>query len=148
MGDTSVGVFNVNAQIATQANPHWGMQAGPHGRAHTCDLPASAHCGLWAGVHVRHGGSCDRKSAMPIRCLIVDDNSGFRQEMGGLLREQGLEVVGGGGSAAEALQQTAELRPDVALTAIAPGRESGLPLAPRFREPRGPGVRDVILISP
>ena len=46
---------------------------------------------------------------MPIRCLIVDDNSSFRQEMGGLLEEQGLEVVGGAASAAEALQQIAEL---------------------------------------
>src|ERR1044071_35850 len=75
-------------------------------------------CGLWASAHVRHCGSCERKAAMPIRCLIVDDNSGFRQEMGGLLKEQGVEVVGGAASAAEALQQIAELRPDVALIDI------------------------------
>ena len=46
MADTSVGVFNVNAQIATQANPHWGMQAGPRGLAHMCGLLASAHMRL------------------------------------------------------------------------------------------------------
>jgi DNA-binding NarL/FixJ family response regulator len=84
---------------------------------------------------------------MPIRCLIVDDNSGFRQEMGGLLREQGLDVVGGAASAAEALQQIAELRPDVALIDIDLGRDSGLTLASRLRGTAGLAVPNVILIS-
>jgi DNA-binding NarL/FixJ family response regulator len=84
---------------------------------------------------------------MPIRCLIVDDNSSFRQEMGGLLEEQGLEVVGGAASAAEALQQIAELRPDVALIDIDLGRDSGLTLATRLRGIPGPAVPNVILIS-
>jgi DNA-binding NarL/FixJ family response regulator len=84
---------------------------------------------------------------MPIRCLIVDDNSSFRQEMGGLLKEQGLEVVGGAASAAEALQQIAELRPDVALIDIDLGRDSGLTLATRLREIPAPAVPKVILIS-
>ena len=114
----------------------------------TCAACGLAHMrGLWASVHVRHGGSCDRKAAMPIRCLIVDDNSSFRQEMGGLLEEQGLEVVGGAASAAEALQQIAELRPDVALIDIDLGRDSGLTLATRLRETSGPAVPNVILIS-
>jgi len=84
---------------------------------------------------------------MPIRCLIVDDNAGFRHEMGGLLEEQGLEVVGGAASAAEALQQIAELRPDVALIDIDLGRDSGLTLATRLREAPEPAVPYVILIS-
>jgi DNA-binding NarL/FixJ family response regulator len=84
---------------------------------------------------------------MPIRCLIVDDNSAFRQEMGGLLKEQGLEVVGGAASAAEALQQIAELRPDVALIDIDLGRDSGLTLATRLGETPGPAIPNVILIS-
>ena len=46
MGDTSVDVFKVNAQIAPQANPHWGMQAGPRGLAHRGGLLASAHMRL------------------------------------------------------------------------------------------------------
>src|ERR671930_721295 len=87
------------------------------------------------------------RAAMPIRCLIVDDNSSFRQEMGGLLEEQGLEVVGGAASAGEALQQIAELRPDVALIDIDLGRDSGLALATRIRETPGPAVPNVILIS-
>src|SRR3954469_15259513 len=84
---------------------------------------------------------------MPIRCLIVDDNPGFRQEMGGLLEEQGLDVVGGAASAAEALQQIAELRPDVALVDIDLGRDNGLTLATRLSETPGPAVPHVIMIS-
>src|SRR3954466_3343893 len=84
---------------------------------------------------------------MPIRCLIVDDNSSFRQEMGGWLKEQGLEGVGGAATAAEELQQSAELRRDVALIDIDLGRDSGLPLASRLRETPGPAAPNVILIS-
>ena len=84
---------------------------------------------------------------MPVRCLIVDDNSGFRREMGGLLKEQGLEVVGGAASAAEALQQIAELRPDVALTPGAGKGTQAPALATRLGETPGPAVLNVILIS-
>ena len=114
----------------------------------TCAACRLAHtCGLWASAHVRHGGSCDRRAAVPIRCLIVDDNPGFRHEMGGLLTEQGLEVVGGAASAAEALRQIAELRPDVALIDIDLGRDSGLTLATRLSETPERAVPNVILIS-
>jgi CheY-like chemotaxis protein len=84
---------------------------------------------------------------MSIRCLIVDDNSSFRREMGGLLEEHGIDVVGGAASGAEALEQIAELGPDVALIDIDLGGESGLALARRVREIPGPAVPEVILIS-
>jgi DNA-binding NarL/FixJ family response regulator len=85
---------------------------------------------------------------MQLRCLIVDDNASFREEMRGLLAEQGLDVIGGAGSAADARRQIAELRPDVALIDIDLGGESGLELARRLREQPGRGaVRHVILIS-
>jgi DNA-binding NarL/FixJ family response regulator len=85
---------------------------------------------------------------MPLRCLIVDDNASFREEMGGLLAEQGLDVVGGAGSAADAHRQIAELRPDVALIDIDLGGESGLELARQLREqPRHAAVPHLILIS-
>ena len=74
---------------------------------------------------------------MPLRCLIVDDNASFREEMRGLLAEQGLDVVGEAGSAAEAFRQIAELGPDVALIDIDLGEESGLELARRLRERPG-----------
>ena len=85
---------------------------------------------------------------MRLRCLIVDDNASFREEMRGLLAEQGLDVVGGAGSAADAHRQIAELRPDVALIDIDLGGESGFELARRLRdgEPRD-GAPHVILTS-
>ena len=85
---------------------------------------------------------------MRLRCLIVDDNASFRQEMHGLLVEQGLDVVGGARSVADAHRQIAELRPDVALIDIDLDRESGLELARQLRERRDQGaVPHVILIS-
>ena len=83
-----------------------------------------------------------------MRYLIVDDNTSFREEMRGLLVEQGLDVVGGAGSAAEALRQIAQLRPDAALIDIDLGGESGLELARQLsKEPRDPAAPLVILIS-
>jgi DNA-binding NarL/FixJ family response regulator len=85
---------------------------------------------------------------MRLRCLIVDDNASFREEMRGLLAEQGLDVVAGAGSAAEAFRQIAELRPDVALIDIDLGGESGLELARQLREQPGQGALPrLILIS-
>ena len=97
---------------------------------------------------VRRGRSCNRAGLMPLRCLIVDDNASFREEMRGLLAEQGLCVVGGAGSAAEALCQIAELGPDVALIDIDLGEESGLEFARRLPErPGQAAVPQIILIS-
>jgi DNA-binding NarL/FixJ family response regulator len=84
---------------------------------------------------------------MSLRCLIVDDNSSFREEMGALLEEQGIEVVGGAASGAEALAQIAKLRPDVALIDIDLGGESGLALARRLEDAPDRPVPKVILIS-
>ena len=96
----------------------------------------------------RPGGSCHRSSDMRLRALIVDDNASFRREMGGLLLEEGLDVVGGAGSVAEAHAQIAELRPDVALIDIDLGGESGLELARQLREEEDQGpAPHVILIS-
>ena len=85
---------------------------------------------------------------MRLRCLIVDDNTSFREEMRGLLSEQGLDVVGGAGTAADAHRQITELRPDVALIDIDLGGESGLELARQLRDQPGqPAIPHVILIS-
>ncbi len=83
---------------------------------------------------------------MSLRCLIVDDNPSFRDTLRVLLEAQGIDIVGGAGSAAEALQQIAELRPDVALIDIDLGGESGLALARRVHEDSEEAVL-VILIS-
>lgn len=97
---------------------------------------------------VLRGRSCNRAGRMRVRCLIVDDNAGFREEMRRLLVEQGLDVVGGAGSPADAQRQIAELRPDVALIDIDLGGESGLELARQLRAQAGQGaVPHLILIS-
>jgi DNA-binding NarL/FixJ family response regulator len=96
----------------------------------------------------RHERPCDRARVIPWRCLIVDDNTSFREEMRGLLVEQGLDIVGGAGSAVDAHRQIAELRPDVALIDIDLGGESGLELARRLRqEPSDAAALHIILIS-
>ena len=84
---------------------------------------------------------------MPLRCLIVDDSPSFREAMHLLLEAQGIEVVGGAGSTAEALAQIAELRPDVALIDIDLGAENGLALARRVHDDAVDAVPKVILIS-
>jgi DNA-binding NarL/FixJ family response regulator len=97
---------------------------------------------------VHNAASCNRAGLVCLRCLIVDDNASFRQEMHGLLSEQGLDVVGGAGTAADAHWQITELRPDVALIDIDLGDESGLELARQLRERQGPSrCPHVILIS-
>src|SRR3954463_1349607 len=97
---------------------------------------------------VVRGRPCNRAGLMRVRCLIVDDNASFREEMRGLLVEQGLDVVGGAGSAAEGLRQIAELRPDVALIEIDLGDASGLELPRQLsKEPRDAAAPHVILIS-
>jgi DNA-binding NarL/FixJ family response regulator len=84
---------------------------------------------------------------MSLRCVIVDDNARFREELCGLLQEQGIDVVGAAGSAAEAIRQVAERRPDVALVDIDLGGEDGLDLARRLRDDGGRASPQVILIS-
>lgn len=64
-----------------------------------------------------------------------------------LLEAQGLEVVGGAGSASDARAQIAALAPDVVLIDIDLGGESGLALARVVHEGRGEVVPKVILIS-
>jgi DNA-binding NarL/FixJ family response regulator len=71
---------------------------------------------------------------MPLRCLIVDDNAGFRDEMRALLEEQGISVVGDAASGNEALRKIGESRPDVVLIDIDLRGESGLALTRRLAE--------------
>nr|WP_259311225.1 response regulator transcription factor [Capillimicrobium parvum] len=83
-----------------------------------------------------------------MRVFIVDDNTGFREEIRALLTEQGLEVVGGAGSSTEALRQIAELRPDVALIDIDLSGESGFELARQVSDqPEKAALTRLILIS-
>jgi DNA-binding NarL/FixJ family response regulator len=97
---------------------------------------------------VRDGHPCNRAGLVRVRCLIVDDNTSFREEMGALLSEQGVDVVGGAGTAADARRQITELRPDVALIDIDLGGESGLELVRELRDELSrPADPHLILIS-
>jgi DNA-binding NarL/FixJ family response regulator len=79
-----------------------------------------------------------------LRCLLIDDNPGFRDAARDLLDRQGISVVGVAATTAVALERAGELRPDVALVDIDLGAESGFDLAQRLAE--APALR-VILIS-
>jgi CheY-like chemotaxis protein len=92
------------------------------------------------------GTSGARLFGVPMRVLIVDDNSAFLAAARALLEREGLEVVGVALTAAEALQQAERLRPDVLLVDITLDGESGFELARRLQH--DPGCQGaVVLIS-
>lgn len=84
--------------------------------------------------------------AVPLRCLIVDDNAAFLEAASNLLEREGLTVVGVASGIAGALKDTAEMHPDVVLVDINLGSESGFDLAERLAA-RDSGSPVVILIS-
>src|SRR3954469_23941161 len=79
-----------------------------------------------------------------LRCLIVDDNGGFRDVARSLLEREEIEVVGVASNSDHARSRVAELRPEVVLVDIALGAESGFELAKVLTREGGPKV---ILIS-
>ena len=85
-------------------------------------------------------------SAVPLRCLIVDDNASFLEAASTLLRREGITVVGVAFTTTAALRQTRQLRPDVVLVDIMLGDESGFDLAQRLADMDSGGIA-VILIS-
>jgi DNA-binding NarL/FixJ family response regulator len=64
-----------------------------------------------------------------LRCVIVDDNGGFRDAARSLLEREAIEVVGVASNSAEARSQVAALRPEVVLVDIDLGAENGFDLA-------------------
>lgn len=85
---------------------------------------------------------------MPIRVLIVDDHKLFRQGLISLMRtrEDLVEVIGEASSAAEALQITEALQPDVVLMDVYMPEGDGIQ-ATRDIKARFPNVAVVILTS-
>ena len=84
---------------------------------------------------------------MTLRCLLVDDSPRFLGAAHDHLERGGLAVVGVATTIAQALDQAERLRPDVALVDIDLAGESGFELARLLRQPGGPAVAAVILIS-
>jgi two-component system, NarL family, nitrate/nitrite response regulator NarL len=84
---------------------------------------------------------------VPFRCLIVDDNAAFLETLRKVLEGRELTVVGDAATAAEALQRTEELRPDLVLLDIDLGDDSGFDVARRLADHAGPEAPKLILIS-
>jgi DNA-binding NarL/FixJ family response regulator len=84
---------------------------------------------------------------MTVRCLIVDDSQPFLDAARDLLERQGITVVGVASTSAEALEQAAELRPDVALLDINLGDESGFDVAAQLSRRGDVAPSQLILIS-
>jgi DNA-binding NarL/FixJ family response regulator len=82
---------------------------------------------------------------MPIKCIVVDDHTLFRDGLRRLLEsEADLQVVGEAGDAIQALERVRELRPDVVLMDIGmPGMSSFE--AARVVEKNYPGTRLIFL---
>jgi DNA-binding NarL/FixJ family response regulator len=83
---------------------------------------------------------------VPVRCVIVDDNSLFLEGAVDLLTREGLEVVGVASDSAGAIRLVAEVRPDVTLVDIDLGEEDGFELARRLHDISGASAK-VILVS-
>jgi DNA-binding NarL/FixJ family response regulator len=82
---------------------------------------------------------------VPVRCVIVDDNSLFLEGAVDLLTREGLEVVGVASDSAAAIRLVRELRPDVTLVDIDLGDEDGFELTQRLQAISG--ASKVILVS-
>ena len=81
--------------------------------------------------------------AVALSCLIVDDNPEFLDTARHLLDREGINVIGVAANSAEAIEQVADLRPDVVLVDVHLAEENGVLLARRIAA-LGPRV---ILIS-
>jgi CheY-like chemotaxis protein len=86
-------------------------------------------------------------AAVPLRCLIVDDNAGFLRSARLLLEGEGIAVVAVASTGEEALRETEALGPDVVLVDIDLGSESGFDVVGRLHRRFGRPPSDLILIS-
>jgi CheY-like chemotaxis protein len=82
-----------------------------------------------------------------LRCLIVDDNPGFLGAASVLLEHEGIRVVGLASTSDEAIEQAAELQPDVTLLDIDLGGDSGFEVARRLLAVPGLDPGYLIMIS-
>ena len=80
----------------------------------------------------------------PIRVLVVDDNTGFRESVLSLLDTDGLSVVGEADNGIRALELVPELLPDVVLMDVRMPFMDGIEATRRLKE-RFPGVGIVAL---
>jgi CheY-like chemotaxis protein len=85
--------------------------------------------------------------AMPVRCLIVDDNHDFLRAARELLERDGISVVGLASTGAQAYRACRELKPDLALVDVELGEETGFEVARQLAGQVSSQQPRVILIS-
>src|SRR5215469_17383018 len=102
--------------------------------------------GMAAGSNARNA-ACWHAVGVAFSVLIVDDDRLFLEAARVLLEREGLRVIGGAATSAEALQRARELRPEVVLVDIMLGGESGFDLARRLGGQQENGGPMVIFIS-
>lgn len=65
---------------------------------------------------------------VPLRCVIVDDNTEYLAAATALLQQGGIEVVATAQSVADGMHAVERLQPDIALVDVHLGEESGFDL--------------------
>ena len=101
----------------------------------------------WLLAAMRQNATCWDAVGVAFSVLIVDDDRLFLEAARVLLEREGLRVIGGAATSAEALQRARELRPEVVLVDVMLGSESGFGLARRLAGQQEGGGPVVILIS-
>jgi CheY-like chemotaxis protein len=114
-----------------------------------CPKPENSGTQMPAIPASRNGPRAPRSYADPVamRCLIVDDNSGFLRAARRLLEQEGVRVVGVASTGGDAVRCAADLHPDVTLIDIGLGAESGFDVARRLFEDPSVDPGQLILIS-
>jgi CheY-like chemotaxis protein len=82
-----------------------------------------------ADIPIPHHPANAAPNTTPLRALLVDDNDHFIQTVRDHLECDGINVVGLATTSAEALRQTRDFNPDIALIDIMLGTEFGFDLA-------------------
>ena len=100
-----------------------------------------------AGSGNARNATCWDAVGVAFSVLIVDDDRLFLEAARVLLEQEGLRVLDGAATSAEALQRAQELQPEVVLVDIMLGDESGFDLARRLAGQQEGGGPVVILIS-
>jgi DNA-binding NarL/FixJ family response regulator len=80
------------------------------------------------------------------RVLLADDQSGIRESLGNLLRDEGFAVVGEAADGVAAVAAAEQLRPDVVLMDLRMPRLNGIQAAERIRA-QLPGTAVVIFTA-
>ncbi|WP_457144831.1 response regulator [Mycobacterium sp. URHB0021] len=82
-----------------------------------------------------------------MRCLIVDDNSSFRNAACNVLERAGVTIIGAVSNSAQALINYTKLNPDITLIDIGLGAECGFELAKQLHLVGLPTPSPLILMS-